>query len=313
MEDLDKSCCAPSRFGEVPNSSAPNFIQKTTAHGIICWKIPGGNGLQGTDDPQITYDGEEPLRQTKIKPFLMSETTITNAQFYQFIQETGYKTTAEEWGWSFVFHSQVPESVDPTLGIDGLEWWRQVYGANWRDLNGPGTQEKSWHPDHPVVQVSYHDAMAFAQWAAGRLPTEAEWEHAARGGLGDVKYPWGDDEPTDTTNLNCNNWQGVFPDSNTEADGYFTTAPAKSFEPNRYGLYNMVGNVWEWTRTPFTIKSQKREVKARLAGLKGYMVGKGGSFLCHKSYCYRYRIAARSPQDKTSTTPHQGFRLVWDE
>jgi sulfatase modifying factor 1 len=166
-----------------------------------------------------------------------------------------------------------------------------VNGANWRDINGPGSQSHCWHKDHPVVQVSWNDAQAYAQWAGGRLPTEVEWEHAARGGLNDVMFPWGDDKPDDRGFHPCNIWQGKFPSHNTGSDGYLTTAPARSFPSNGYGLYNIVGNVWEWTQDPFRINSLKKSVKERLAGMKGYKLSKGGSFLCHRSYCYRYRIA----------------------
>ena len=146
----------------------------------------------------------------------------------------------------------------------------------------------------------------------GRLPTEAEWEHAARGGLGDVKFPWGDQEPEEKDYTPCNIWQGDFPNTNTCADGYQRTAPARSFEPNTYGLFNMVGNVWEWTNDAYHVQSLKKDVKRRLVQMKGFKLSKGGSFLCHKSYCYRYRIAARSGTSPDSATPHHGFRVVWD-
>ena len=137
-------------------------------------------------------------------------------------------------------------------------------------------------------------------------------EHAARGGLRDVRYPWGDQEPDDVDFFPCNIWQGSFPDNNLGLDGYKATAPAASFEPNGFGLYNMVGNVWEWTSNPYTVVSQKRVVKERLKGMKGYKLSKGGSFLCHSSYCHRYRIAARMGNSPDSTTAHQGMRLVFD-
>lgn len=274
--------------------------------------IPGGTALVGTDDPVFPIDGEGPLRKVKVKPFRIGATTVTNAEFAAFIDDTGYETEAERFGWSFVFHLQVPEEVGPTESPPGLGWWRRVDGATWRDVNGPGTAETAWHPDHPVVQVSWEDARAYATWAGGRLPSEAEWEHAARGGLGDVRFPWGTLEPDDDATQPCNIWQGTFPKDNTAADGWVTTAPARSFEPNGYGLYNVVGNVWEWSADAFRIRSMKREVKARLAHMKGYRLLKGGSFLCHKSYCFRYRIPARHGNAADTATTHQGFRVVWD-
>jgi formylglycine-generating enzyme required for sulfatase activity len=273
--------------------------------------IPGGTALVGTKAPAIRDDGEDPPRHVTVKPFRIGVTTVTNAEFAAFVAATGYVTEAERFGWSFVFHTDVPEAVGDTLGIDGLEWWRRVEGATWRAPNGPGT-EAAAPPDHPVTQVSWNDATAFARWVGGRLPTEAEWEHAARGGLGDVAYPWGSTAPSDTENYLCNIWQGHFPYTNTGADGWLTTAPARSFEPNGYGLYNVVGNVWEWTAEPFRIRSLKKKVKQRLAGMKGYKLSKGGSFLCHRSYCFRYRIAARSGNSPDSAAPHHGFRMVWD-
>ena len=154
--------------------------------------------------------------------------------------------------------------------------------------------------------------MAFAKWAKGRLPTELEWEHSARGGLGDVRFPWGGHEPNDTDSFPCNIWQGKFPETDLGRDGYVGTAPSLSFGPNGYGLYNMVGNGWEWTSQSFKVKSLKKSVVAAHAGKEGFKLTKGGSFLCHASYCYRYRIAARSGVSPDSSATHQGFRLVYD-
>jgi formylglycine-generating enzyme required for sulfatase activity len=273
--------------------------------------IPGGKALIGTRQAGIPDDGEDPLRSARVKPFRMGTTAVTNAQFKAFVDATGYVTEAERFGWSFVFWLQVPKHIGMTQGVPEVQWWRKVDGADWREVNGPGTHENAWHPDHPVVHISWNDAQDYAKWAGGRLPTEAEWEHAARGGLGEVKFPWGDQEPDDDKFQPCNIWQGRFPDVNTAKDGYAATAPARSFAPNGYGLYNMCGNIWEWTADPFRIKSLKKQVKQRLLGMKGYKLSKGGSFLCHRSYCYRYRIAARSGNSPDSTTTHQGFRVVW--
>lgn len=273
-------------------------------------EIPGGEALVGTARPALPQDGEGPPRRVKVSPFRIGATAVTNAAFRDFIETTGYVTEAERFGWSFVFRDQVPEAVGATQAVVAAQWWRRVEGATWASTHGPGTEEACL-PDHPVVHVSWNDARAYADWAGGRLPTEAEWEHAARGSLGDARFPWGDLEPDDEAVFPCNIWQGRFPDRNTGADGYLATAPARSFEPNGYGLYNMVGNVWEWTADCFRIRSLKREARERLKAMKGYKVLKGGSYLCHRSYCYRYRIAARTGSSPDSTTSHQGFRVVW--
>lgn len=274
--------------------------------------IKGGAGLQGTAHPQIPDDGENPLRKVTVKSFYIGATTVTNTEFASFIEDTGYVTEAERFGWSFVFWSLVPDNYGPTQAVAHAQWWRRVDGATWRAPNGPGT-EAACLPDHPVVHMSWNDASAYADWAGGRLPTEAEWEHAARAGQGDVMFPWGDILPNDTDHFPCNIWQGRFPEVNSAADGYLATAPARSFQPNGNGLYNLVGNVWEWTSDSFKIRSLKKSVKERLAGMKGFKVAKGGSFLCHQSYCFRYRIAARSGNSPDSTTSHQGIRVVWPD
>lgn len=275
-------------------------------------QVAGGTAFLGTGQPIIPDDEESPFRTKRVKPFKIAETTVTNAQFAAFVEATGHETEAERFGWSFVFWAQVAKEVGPTQAVVDVEWWRRVDGATWRDINGPGTEGMAWHPDHPVVHVSWNDARAFAAWAGGRLPTELEWEHAARGGLGDMRYPWGDRDPDDADFFPCNIWQGSFPRHNDALDGYETTAPARSFEPNRYGLYNLVGNVWEWTADPFKIRSQKKAARARQSQMRGFKLAKGGSFLCHASYCWRYRIAARTGNSPDSTTTHTGFRVVWD-
>jgi len=309
-----KACCTPSAGRQSAPTEAAAITCDPEAMAAARDKavpIPGGPTLLGTQSPKLMYDGEGPLRRARVKPFLIGATTVTNADFAVFIEHTGYVTEAERFGWSYVFHHDVPASVGATMGVQGLEWWRRVDGATWRDVNGPGTAAEACHPDHPVVHVSWNDAMAYAAFVGGRLPTEIEWEHAARGGLGDVPFPWGDKEPDDTRHQPCNIWQGEFPHHNTGRDGWRTTAPARSFAPNGYGLYNLVGNVWEWTAEPFRIASLKRGAREQMKARRGYKLAKGGSFLCHISYCYRYRIAARTGNSPDSTTTHQGFRVVW--
>lgn len=310
MEAEPKTCCTPSRAGNrasLGTDQPPGVVQ----HPQPTANVPGGRALVGTHAPLIADDGEGPTRTKRVAPFRITTTTITNATFARFIAETGYMTDAERLEWSFVFHSDVPKSIAETQAVVSTEWWRKVDGATWANIHGSDTAAATL-PDHPVVQVSWNDALSFAAWCGGRLPSEAEWEHAARGGLGDVRYPWGDNDPDDDTFQPCNIWQGRFPTLNTAADGWRHTAPAQSFEPNGYGLYNMVGNVWEWTAEPFRVKSLKKSALQRRDALRGLKLLKGGSYLCHRSYCFRYRIAARTSNTADTTTPHTGFRVVWN-
>ncbi|MEC8105699.1 MAG: formylglycine-generating enzyme family protein [Pseudomonadota bacterium] len=282
--------------------------RRVAAHAV---EIPGGRALVGTGRAELADDGEGPVRRVAVKPFLLGATTVTNAEFAAFVEATSHVTEAERWGWSFVFWSDVPKSAGPTEGVIGSEWWRRVDSATWRAIHGPGSED-ACRPDHPAVHMSWNDAAAYAAWVGGRLPSEAEWEHAARGGLGDVRFPWGDEEPDDSGFFPCNIWQGRFPQANSAADGHAATAPAASFAPNGYGLYNMVGNVWEWSADEFRIRSLKKRVRERLKTMRGFRLSKGGSFLCHRSYCYRYRIAARSGISPDSSAAHQGFRVAWN-
>jgi len=311
QEQPAKACCTPSRETSLPGKDSyagPHSIRNT--HG--CVEIPGGRACMGTNDPQLLDDGEGPFRKLKLKSFLIGATVVTNQEFSDFVENTGYVTEAEKFGWSFVFKSDIPDGLHQAQFAEGADWWRRVDGANWREINGPDTHERAWFPDHPVVQVSWNDANAYAGYVGGRLPTEAEWEHAARGGQLDVRYPWGNEDPNDSDTFPCNIWQGRFPDNNTAADGWRTTAPACSFDPNAYGLYNLSGNVWEWTNNHYGVKSLKKHIRKRMESMRGFKTLKGGSFLCHRSYCFRYRIAARTGNSPDSATTHQGFRVVWD-
>ncbi len=304
----NKPCCTPPRGADAPLTTA--VVARGGAYLGDVVDIPGGKALVGTNRPIIKPDGEGPQRSVRVKPFKLGQSAVTNAAFAAFVDATGFVTEAERFGWSFVFHAHVPKTTGATDGVSGAEWWRRVDGAFWRLPHGPDSAPSP--DDHPVVQVSWHDAQAFALWAGGRLPTEAEWEHAARGGLGDVTYPWGDADPNDQDHFPCNIWQGQFPHRNTGADGFDATAPARSFIPNGFGLFNMAGNAWEWTADAFRVRSLSKASKAHAAAMAGHKVIKGGSFLCHESYCTRYRIAARTGNTPDSATSHMGFRIAFD-
>jgi len=304
-----KPCCVPKSND---NSTSPHPISISTrcSTPFDISDIPGGIALVGTNRPLIALDEESPIRELVIEPFSMMRTTVTNAMFAKFVNDTAYKTEAERIGWSYVFYDQLPKGFEETQAPVNAQWWRKVIGASWNKTAGPTTKYEL-KEDHPVVHVSWNDAKAYAQWAGGSLPTEAQWEHAARGGLGDVPFPWGEKEPNDNNYQPCNIWQGKFPVTNTCNDGYAATAPAQSFEPNGYGLYNMCGNVWEWTSGRLKISGRSKESKQHAKHYKGAKLLKGGSYLCHSSYCFRYRIAARTGSTPDSTTTHQGFRLVF--
>ena len=309
-----KTCCAPAR-DDKSEQAAPSSDKPALASGRVMSPqtviIDGGRSLLGTDTPYHDVDEESPLRVQKIKSFKMDAYAVTNARFYEFVAATGYITDAERLGDSFVFAGFLPPDTAFTNALAEAPWWRPVRGASWHTPFGPESDQKA-EPDHPVTHVSWHDACAFADWAGGRLPLEAEWEHAARGGLGDVTFPWGDDAPNDHDFFPCNIWQGRFPMQNLAKDGFVGTAPVDQYDPNGYGLYNMSGNVWEWTAQDFRVRSMKKAIQDAHAGKAGYKIVKGGSFLCHISYCYRYRIAARTANSPDSSTSHTGFRLVYD-
>lgn len=282
-------------------------------------KLDGGVFLMGTEDSDAwADDGEGPIREVRVSPFWIDRTTVTNADFKRFVEATGYVSESERFGWSFVFAGQLPRSRRSKLKastVQNLQWWYGVEGASWRKPEGPGSNILK-RMDHPVVHVSWADAHAYCVWAGKRLPTEAEWEFAARGGLVQKKYAWGD-ELTPGGKHRCNIWQGRFPEVNTAEDGYAWTAPARSFQANGYGLYNMAGNVWQWcadwfhptwhiTASPLT----RDNPRGPDAGQNKVM--RGGSFLCHASYCNRYRVAARTANTPDSATTNCGFRCVRD-
>lgn len=268
----------------------------------------------GTDNPGIPPDGEGPQRQVHVDPFFMDIHEVSNHQFQSFTNATGYITEAERFGDSFVFEGVLSETVKSqiTQAVAAAPWWLPVKGANWKHPEGPdsGITERL---DHPVLHVSWGDAVAYCSWAKKRLPTEGEWEHACRGGLEDRLYPWGNKLNPKGQHY-ANLWQGDFPTQNLGEDGYITTSPVMSFPPNGYGLYNMVGNVWEWTADWWTVHhttDHKHNPKGPPSGSD--RVKKGGSYMCHKSYCYRYRCAARSQNTPDSSASNLGFRCVSQE
>lgn len=316
---MAESCCAPSAGADRPSTRSVSAALVRTGplerapKGMV--HIPGGIFLMGTDDDVgFPVDGEGPIREVDVSPFYIDETAVTNAQFGRFVRQTRYRTEAERFGWSFVFHSFVPRKIARTVtqAVAEAPWWWRVDGACWRRPEGPGSGI-SRRMDHPVVHVSWNDAQAYCRWARKRLPTEAEWEMAARGGLLGKRYAWGDDLTPDGRHM-CNIWQGDFPNTNTEEDGYAGTAPARSFDPNGFGLYNVAGNVWEWQWDWFSPTFHRDGSRTDPAGPPSGMsrVIRGGSYLCHESYCNRYRVAARSANTPDSSTGNMGFRCVVD-
>jgi sulfatase modifying factor 1 len=305
------SCCTPSRNGSVPPQTvAVERADNPDTQDRVYFR--GGTSFVGTDRPEIPQDGEGPRREITLAPFWLDTAPVTNARFERFVAETGYITEAERFSWSPVFRGLLGSNA-PLPSATRTPWWVKVDGASWRAPEGPGTSTEG-REDHPVVHVSWADARAFGQWCGGRLPTEAEWEHAARGGLADPRFPWGDAEPDDQT-VYANIWQGEFPHRNILTDGYMGTCPVTAFPANGLGLYSMAGNVWEWTNDAFKVRSLSRQAKARNehAALTQEKVLKGGSFLCHISYCYRYRIAARSALTAESSASNSGFRVAYDK
>jgi sulfatase modifying factor 1 len=313
-------CCVPSReraallaMSRKASSNRPRATSGSTENMI---KLQGGKFLMGAESEEgFPADGEGPVREVTLDPFYLDTYPVTNAQFREFIQTTGYQTESDRFGWSFVFFKHIPPEkykilVDQT--VPGVAWWCKVNGANWSHPEGPDSNVDS-RLDYPVVHVSWLDAAEYCKWAGKRLPTEAEWEFASRGGLEQKTYPWGDELTPGGKHL-CNIWQGEFPNLDTAEDGFPGVAPVHSYEPNGYGFYTMAGNVWEWCSDWF---HPAYHAKATCVNPVGPPAGsarvmKGGSFLCHKSYCNRYRVAARTSNTPDSSTANLGFRCARD-
>jgi sulfatase modifying factor 1 len=283
-------------------------------------KLPGGTFMMGSEsDETFSNDGEGPVRSVLVKPFYIDVRCVTNSEFEVFIRESGYVTDAERFGWSFVFRGlltkKYAQSLSQSNAVAGLEWWLGVPGANWRKPEGQRSGLKG-REDHPVVHVTWNDSVEYCRWAGKRLPSEAEWEFAARGGLKQNTYAWGNDL-TPGGKHRCNIWQGKFPDHNTAEDGYVGTNPSNAFPPNGYGLRDVAGNVWEWISDWFSpghhaVDSPNTRDNPRGPEAGTHKVQKGGSFLCHRSYCNRYRVAARMSNTPDSSASNAGFRCVRD-
>ncbi len=303
--------------------------------------IPPGEFVMGTAGA-TSHKNEQPAHKVKFAGFWIDETEVTNAQFREFVAATGYVTTAEKpIDWDELkkqFPDGTPRPPDDKLVPGALVftpppgpvptdkaevWWKWTVGANWQHPEGPASTLDG-RDDHPVVQVSWDDATAYAAWAEKRLPTEAEWEYAARGGLPGKRYPWGDEPATEAGPHRANIWHGTFPHLSSTADGFDRTAPVKSFAPNGYGLYDTAGNVWEWCddwyradayvgRSGATVDPKSPSKSWDPSDpLSPKRVTRGGSFLCHVSYCESYRTAARRGTTADTGMSHIGFRCVRD-
>lgn len=322
------------------NNGDPALLRHSARAGRMV-HIPGGLLNMGGDNAQAAPN-EFPKHPVRIDPFWMDETEVTNRQFLEFTQATGYVTVAERpLDWAVLRQSVPPGTPKPPDSLlqpgalvfrataqpvplhDISRWWCWTPGADWRHPEGPGSSIAG-KMDHPVVQVAWEDAAAYARWMGKRLPTEAEWEWAARGGLENKIYTWGD-EAADSGAPRANFWQGLFPVQNTLKDGFYTTAPVKSFPHNNYGLYDMAGNVWEWCSDWFdfdfygTEEACRPNTKGPRRAKNPFMpflqekVVRGGSFLCNDDYCSGYRNARRMGSGTDTGLNHTGFRCVRPE
>ena len=329
----------PARFGnELTNDSILANGDTSTASMKY---IPGGTFMMGGDNDQAS-DDEYPKHSVQVSGFWIDATEVTNAQFQKFTDATGYITTAEQKpDWEELKKSVPPGTPKPPDSVleaaslvfrqtdrevdlhDYNQWWNWVAGANWKHPHGPGSSIKG-KENYPVVQVSWFDAMAYCKWAGKRLPAEAEWEFAARGGMINNIYPWGN-EHINAGKPKANSWEGKFPYFNEMRDRYLIAAPVKSFTPNGYGLYDMAGNVWEWCsdwydagyyRILANTTTQNPKGPAKSVDPEDMYTPKrslrGGSFLCNDSYCSGYRVARRMKSSPDTGLEHTGFRCVKD-
>jgi sulfatase modifying factor 1 len=283
-------------------------------------ELPGGTFRMGSAD---FYAEERPIREVSVEAFWIDRHPVTVAEFRRFVKETGYVTSAERAPEAQDYPDADPDLLVPgslvfrkTIGpvdlVDYTNWWNWIPGADWRHPEGPGSNVGG-REHHPVTHVAHADATAYAEWAGKSLPTEAEWEYAARGGLDQAIFTWGD-EFAPKGRMMANTWQGEFPWQNLLLDRFEGTSPVESFAPNGYGLFDMAGNVWEWTDDEFPVGSAQAGscCVPHAAGPSRFprRVIKGGSHLCAPNYCMRYRPAARQGEEIDTSTAHIGFRCV---
>ena len=305
-------CCAPGRDGATRDPATPPRVAGSLVrHDDVA--LPGGDFAMGDAfDEGYPQDGERPVHRVAVSPFRIDVHQVTNRRFARFVADTGYVTDAERFGTSAVFGPLVLADADDVYGRAGpTPWWAEVRGATWSRPFGPRS-DLDGLAEHPVVHVTWHDAVAYCRWAGRRLPTEAEWEYAARGGLDGRRYPWGDELLGPDGEHRCNIWQGEFPERNTADDGSVATSPVRAYEPNGFGLFDTAGNVWDWCGDWFGHHTYREPVAADPIGPStgSARVMRGGSYLCHTSYCHRYRVAARSYNTPESSSGNCGFRTV---
>lgn len=313
-------CCVPSKHREAvlaqskQLSEGRRIVTSGSTEEMI--RLDGGTFYMGTEDKEgFPADGEGPVRDVTLDPFYIDKYPVTNAQYREFTKATGYQTDSEKFGWSFVFHLHIaPEQFSKLVSdrAPNVNWWCKVNGASWKHPEGPDTSVDD-RPHYPATHLSWSDAQAYCDWAGKRLPTEAEWEYAARGGFEQRIYPWGDELTPGGVHL-CNTWQGQFPTYNSAEDGFIGTCPVDSYQANGYGLYTITGNAWEWCadwfHPTYHITATRKNPIGPSSGSQRVM--KGGSYLCHRSYCNRYRVAARTSNTPDSATTNISFRCVRD-
>lgn len=312
-----KCCCTPSA-GKVERSSVQtqSLLSKPANRSSqpTLLALAGGSFTMGSNDSDgFAADGEGPARTVQLAPFHMAACVVTNREFAEFVRATHYVTEAEQLGYSYVFHLQVPDALrGESASAPGLPWWLNVAHACWQRPQGPGSHIHA-SLEHPVVHISWNDAQAYCHWAGARLPSEAEWEYAARGATAGTRLPWGDDLFLGGQRR-CNTWWGdAFPNT-VHQDWTPGPVQADAFEPNGFGLFNVCGNVWEWCADFFHPDYHRATEHANPLDTRpsSQRSMRGGSFLCHDSYCNRYRLAARSSNSAQSSASNIGFRLAAD-